>query len=139
MRVRNITTCALGLAAALTLVASPLAAQSQDTTRLRTTSQTRISVSKGEVVTPARIDTVYVTRYDTIRVNKHDRSCGHGDGHGSSACRLAKIKGPCTGACSLERLAVWQHRPCLHQRLPGGACSGWESQQACSDYVWTAQ
>jgi hypothetical protein len=65
MRVRNITTCALGLAAALTVVAGPLAAQ--DSTRLRTTSQTRISVSKGEVAT--RVDTVYVTRYDTVRVD----------------------------------------------------------------------
>ena len=70
MRVRNITTCALGLAAALTVVASPLAAQQQDTTRLRTTSQQRILTSKGEVVTtPPRVDTVYVTRYDTIRVD----------------------------------------------------------------------
>jgi hypothetical protein len=69
MRVRNITTCALGLAAALTLVASPLIAQQQDTTRLRTTSQQRINVSKGEVQTVTRVDTVYVTRYDTIRVD----------------------------------------------------------------------
>lgn len=69
MRVCNITTCALGLAAALTLVASPLVAQQQDTSRLRTTSQTRINVSKGEVTTPPRVDTVYVTRYDTVRVN----------------------------------------------------------------------
>jgi opacity protein-like surface antigen len=70
MRVRNITTCALGLAAALTLGASELAAQqTQDTTRLRTTSETRINVSKGEVVTPARVDTVYITRIDTIRVD----------------------------------------------------------------------
>ena len=67
MRVRNITTCALGLAAALTLGASDLAAQ-QDTTRLRTTSETRINVSKGEVI-PARVDTVYITRIDTIRVD----------------------------------------------------------------------
>jgi hypothetical protein len=69
MRVRNITTCALGLAAALTLVASPLIAQQQDTSRLRTTSQQRINVSKGEVQTVTRVDTVYVTRYDTIRVD----------------------------------------------------------------------
>jgi hypothetical protein len=65
MRVRNITTCALGLAAALSVVASPMAAQ--DTTRLRTTSESRINVSKGEVVT--RVDTVYITRYDTVRVD----------------------------------------------------------------------
>ena len=67
MRVRNMTTCALGLAAALTLV-SELAAQ-QDTTRLRRPSDQRISVSKGEVVTTPRVDTVYVTRYDTVRVD----------------------------------------------------------------------
>ena len=64
MRVRNTTTCAFGLAAALTFAASSLAAQ--DTTRLRTTSQTRINVSKGEV--QLRVDTVYTTRYDTVRV-----------------------------------------------------------------------
>jgi hypothetical protein len=69
MRVRSITTCALGLAAALSF-ASTLAAQ-QDTTKLRrtTTSSTRIPISKespGEVVT-VRVDTVYVTRYDTVR------------------------------------------------------------------------
>ena len=66
MRVRNITTCALGLAAALTLT-SDLAAQ--DTTRLRRPSDQRISISKGEVVAPPRVDTVYVTRYDTVRVD----------------------------------------------------------------------
>jgi len=70
MRVRSITTCALGLAAALTLVSSSLAAQSQDTTKLRrtTTSSQRIPISKeapGEVVT-VRVDTVYVTRHDTV-------------------------------------------------------------------------
>ena len=68
MRVRSITTCALGLAAALTVVASPLAAQSQDTTRLRRPSERRIPISKespGEVVT-VRVDTIYVTRHDTV-------------------------------------------------------------------------
>ena len=68
MRVRFITTCALGLAAALTF-ANTLAAQ-QDTTKLRKTTQstTRIPISKespGEVVT-VRVDTVYVTRHDTV-------------------------------------------------------------------------
>jgi len=66
MRVRSITTCALGLAAALSF-ASTLAAQ-QDTTKVRkTTSEQRINVSKGEVA--PRTDTVFVTRYDTVRVN----------------------------------------------------------------------
>jgi len=70
MRVRNITTCALGFAAALTLVASPLTAQTQDTAKLRrTTSEQRIGISKGEVVSAPRVDTVFVTRYDTVRVN----------------------------------------------------------------------
>jgi len=67
MRVRSITTCALGLAAALMVVASPLAAQ-DTTTKVRKPSDTRINISKGEVTT-ARTDTVFVTRYDTIRVN----------------------------------------------------------------------
>jgi hypothetical protein len=66
MRVRNITTCALGLAAAL-LLTSSLAAQ--DTTRLRRPSDQRININKGEVALPPRVDTVYVTRYDTIRVD----------------------------------------------------------------------
>jgi opacity protein-like surface antigen len=70
MRVRFITTCALGLAAALTLDASPLAAQSQDTTKLRRTTRStqRIPITKeapGEVVT-IRVDTVFVTRHDTV-------------------------------------------------------------------------
>ena len=66
MRVRSITTCALGLAAALTAVASPLAAQ--DSAKVRRPSDQRINISKGEVST-ARTDTVFVTRYDTVRVN----------------------------------------------------------------------
>src|SRR5688572_28667536 len=71
MRVRNITTCALGLAAALSFVASSeSAAQSTDTTRLRRPADQRISISKGEVERPViRVDTVYVTRYDTVRVD----------------------------------------------------------------------
>ena len=69
MRVRNITTCALGLAAALTLVSSVSAAQATDTTRLRRPSEQRINISKGEVAPVVRIDTVYVTRYDTVRVD----------------------------------------------------------------------
>jgi opacity protein-like surface antigen len=69
MRVRNITTCALGLAAALTLWSSESAAQSTDTTRLRRPSEQRINISKGEVAPVVRIDTVYVTRYDTVRVD----------------------------------------------------------------------
>lgn len=71
MRVRNITTCALGLAAALTLGSSVLAAQSTDTTRLRRPSEQRINISKGEVAPVVRIDTVYVTRYDTVRVDNN--------------------------------------------------------------------
>ena len=52
------------------VVASPLYAQAQDTTKLRrTTSEQRIGISKGEVVATPRVDTVFVTRYDTVRVN----------------------------------------------------------------------
>lgn len=69
MRVRNITTCALGLAAALLFTSSESAAQSTDTTRLRRPSEQRINISKGEVAPVIRIDTVYVTRFDTVRVD----------------------------------------------------------------------
>lgn len=63
---RQLTTRSLALAAVIAVVGTPLMAQ-QDTARLRrTTSQTRINVSKGEV--ELRVDTVYVTRYDTVRV-----------------------------------------------------------------------
>jgi opacity protein-like surface antigen len=71
MRVRNITTCALGLAAALTLWSSESVAQSTDTTKLRRPSEQRINISKGEVAPVIRIDTVYVTRYDTVRVDNN--------------------------------------------------------------------
>lgn len=68
MSVRTLRTRSLALAAAIAVVGTPLAAQQQDTTRLRrTASQTRISVSKGEV--ELRVDTVHVTRYDTVRVD----------------------------------------------------------------------
>jgi hypothetical protein len=68
MSVRKVVPWSLAFAVAVAVVATPLLAQ-QDTTRLRrTTSQTRINVSKGEV--ELRVDTLYVTRYDTIRVDR---------------------------------------------------------------------
>jgi hypothetical protein len=91
MRVRSITTCALGLAAALTVVASPLAAQ--DTTRLRRPSDQRINISKGEVVT-TRVDTVYVTRYDTVRVNNTVVRVDTVTVATPAPVAIAKIKGP---------------------------------------------
>ena len=66
MSVRQFTTRSLALAAVIAVVGIPLAAQ-QDTTRLRTSSSTRINVSKGEV--QLRVDTVHMTRYDTVRVD----------------------------------------------------------------------
>lgn len=66
MSVRQFTTRSLALAAVIAVVGTPLAAQ-QDTTRLRTSSSTRISVSKGEV--QLRVDTVHMTRYDTVRID----------------------------------------------------------------------
>ena len=69
MSARRLTTRPLALAAVVAVLAVPLGAQQQDTARLRTTSQRRINVSKGEVALPPRVDTVYVTRYDTVRIN----------------------------------------------------------------------
>ena len=70
MPVRNVTMRWLTLAVAVATVATPLHAQ-QDTTKLRrsTTSDKRITVSKGEVELPQRVvDTVFITRNDTVRV-----------------------------------------------------------------------
>jgi opacity protein-like surface antigen len=68
MSARTLTTHSLALASALAIVATQLAAQ-QDTTRLRrTSSDRRITVSKGEV--EMKTDTLYVTRYDTVRVER---------------------------------------------------------------------
>jgi len=131
MRVRNITTCALGLAAALTLVASPLAAQSQDTTRLRTTSQTRISVSKGEVVTPARIDTVYVTRYDTIRVNNTIVRVDTVTVMAPQPVILPKIKGPMYWGVFAGTTWPYGNIDRVYTNgFHGGGVLGWESQQS---------
>lgn len=58
----------IALAVVVTTAAADRAAGQQDTVRLRTTAEQRISVSKGEVALPPRTDTVYVTRVDTLRV-----------------------------------------------------------------------
>lgn len=63
MFVRRLTTRSLLLAAA---AANALPLLAQDTPRRPADS--RISISKGEVALPPRVDTVYVTRYDTVRV-----------------------------------------------------------------------
>ena len=66
MSVPTLLARSLTIAVALGALAAPLVAQ-QDTSRTRrTTSSTRINVSKGEV--ELRVDTVRTTRYDTVRV-----------------------------------------------------------------------
>jgi len=131
MRVRNITTCALGLAAALTLVASPLAAQSQDTTKLRTTSQTRINVSKGEVVTPPRVDTVYVTRYDTIRVNNTIVRVDTVTVTPPAPLVMPKIKGPMFWGVYAGTTWPWGNIDRIYTNgFHAGGVLGWESQNS---------
>jgi hypothetical protein len=130
MRVRNITTCALGLAAALTLVSSPLAAQSQDTTRLRTTSQTRINVSKGEVL-PPRVDTVFVTRYDTIRVNNTIVRVDTVTVTPPAPIVIPKIKGPFYWGLFAGTTWPWGNVDrVLTNGFHGGGLVGWESQDS---------
>ena len=69
MRVRSIA-CGAMAALITSAVGNPSSAQQQDTVRLRTTAEQRISVSKGEVALPPRVDTVYVTRVDTLRLTE---------------------------------------------------------------------
>ena len=63
MSVRRFSTRSFILAAAAA-TALPLSAPE------RRPSDQRISTSKGEVMLPPRVDTVYVTRYDTVRVTQ---------------------------------------------------------------------
>jgi len=70
MSVRQFTMRSLALTVAVATVTTSLSAQ-QDTTKLRrTTSDKRITVSKGEVEVPPQrvVDTVFVTTRDTVRV-----------------------------------------------------------------------
>jgi len=129
MRVRYITTCALGLAAALSL-ASSLAAQ-QDTTKLRrTTSETRIGVSKGEVAS-TRTDTVYVTRYDTVRVNNTIVRVDTVTVSAPVAIIPARIKGPMFWGVYGGTTWPWGNVDRLYTNgFHAGGVLGWESQNS---------
>jgi len=132
MRVRNITTCALGLAAAL-MLGSELSAQvNQDSTKLRTTSTTRISVSKGEVAaTPPRVDTVYVTRYDTIRVNNEIVRVDTVTVTPPAPVIIPKVKGPMFWG--LYGGSTWPYGNIDRLYTNGfhfGGVLGWESQDS---------
>lgn len=127
MRVRNITTCALGLAAAL-MLASELPAQ-QDTTRLRTRSDTRINVSKGEVV--ARVDTVYITRYDTVRVNNTIVRVDTVTVATPQPVMVPKIKGPMFWGVYAGTTWPWGNVDRLYTNgFHAGGVLGWESQNS---------
>ena len=131
MRVRNITTCALGLAAALMVVASPLSAQTQDTTRLRTTSDRRVSVSKGEVVTPPRVDTVYVTRYDTVRVNNTIVRVDTVTVAAPQPVVIPKVKGPMYWGLFAGTTWPWGNIDRIYTNgFHAGGLIGWESQSS---------
>jgi hypothetical protein len=131
MRVRNITTCALGLAAALSVVASPLAAQTQDTTKLRRPSEQRIGISKGEVVSTPRVDTVYVTRYDTVRVDNTIVRVDTVTVATPAPIIPAKIKGPMFWGVYAGPTEPWGNIDRLYTNgFHGGGVLGWESQHS---------
>jgi hypothetical protein len=128
MRVRNITTCALGLAAALTLT-SDLAAQ--DTTRLRRPSDQRISIQKGEVALPPRVDTVYVTRYDTVRVDNVVVRVDTVTVATPAPVVLPKIKGPMFWGIYAGSTRPYGNIDRVHTNgFHGGGVLGWESQHS---------
>ncbi len=131
MRVRNITTCALGLAAALLLGSELSAQQTQDTTKLRrTTSETRINVSKGEVV-PARVDTVYVTRYDTVRVDNTIVRVDTVTVAAPAPVIIPKVKGPMFWGVYGGTTWPWGNVDRLYTNgFHFGGVLGWESQSA---------
>jgi hypothetical protein len=129
MRVRNITTCALGLAAALSFAASTMAAQdpSTDTTRLKTTSQKRINISKGEVVT--RVDTVYQTRIDTVRVDNTIVRVDTVTIATPAPVLPVKIKGPVYWGAYAGTTWPWGNIDRVYTNgFHGGGVLGWDSQ-----------
>jgi hypothetical protein len=127
MRVRSITTCALGLAAALAF-ASTLAAQ-QDTTKIRkTTSDQRINVSKGEVV---RADTVFVTRYDTVRVANTIVRVDTVTVMSPVVPVIGKIKGPMFWGVYAGTTWPYGNIDRIYTNgFHGGGVLGWESQNS---------
>lgn len=127
MRVRNITTCALGLAAALTLT-SDLAAQ--DTTKLRRPSDQRINISKGEVVT-SRTDTVFVTRYDTVRVDNTIVRVDTVTVATPAPFVMPKVKGPMFWGLYAGASRPYGNIDRVHTNgFHGGGVLGWESQRS---------
>jgi hypothetical protein len=127
MRVRNITTCALGLAAALSLT-SDLAAQ--DTTRLRRPSDQRINISKGEVV-PPRTDTVYVTRYDTVRVDNTIVRVDTVTVATPAPIVMPKVKGPMYWGIFAGPTRPYGNIDRVYTNgFHGGGVLGWESQSS---------
>jgi len=127
MRVRSITTCALGLAAALSF-ASTLAAQQDTSKTRRTTSETRINVSKGEV---ARTDTVFVTRYDTIRVNNTIVRVDTVTVMTPPPPIIGKIKGPMFWGVYAGTTWPYGNIDRIYTNgFHGGGVLGWESQNS---------
>lgn len=126
MRVRNITTCALGLAAALTLT-SDLAAQ--DTSRTRRPSDQRITIGKGEVALPPRTDTVYVTRYDTVRVDNTIVRVDTVTVATPAPVVMPKIKGPMYWGLFAGSTRPYGNIDRVYTNgFHGGGVLGWENQ-----------
>lgn len=128
IRVSSITTFAACVAAAFSF-ADTLAAQ-QDTTRLRrTTSEQRIGVSKGEVVAPARVDTVYVTRFDTIRVSNTVIRVDTVTFIPPEAAVLPRIKGPMFWGVYAGTTDPWGNIDRVYTKgFHAGGVLGFESQ-----------
>jgi len=128
MRVRNMTTCALGLAAALTLTSS-LAAQ--DTSKVRRPSDTRINIQKGEVALPPRTDTVYVTRYDTVRVDNTIVRVDTVTVATPAPIVMGKIKGPMYWGLYAGSTRPYGNIDRVYTNgFHGGGVLGWESQKS---------
>jgi len=128
MRVSSITTCALGLAAALTVVASPLAAQ--DSSKVRRPSEQRINISKGEVAT-TRTDTVYVTRFDTVRVNNTIVRVDTVTVTPPLPIAIARVKGPMFWGLYGGSTRPYGNIDRVYTNgFHAGGLVGWESQQS---------
>lgn len=127
MRVNLVSTSV----ACLTAISFAGTLAAQDTTRLRrTTSEQRIGVSKGEVVTPAtRVDTVFVTRYDTVRVSSTIVRVDTLTVQPPAVVALPDIDGPMFWGLYAGTTDPWGNIDRVYTKgFHAGGVLGWESQ-----------
>ena len=136
MRVRNMTTCALGFAAALTLRArSRRSRRYQPAFVVRRSNGSR---SKAKVACAPASERLRGPGTTTVSGEQHDRSRGHRHGDSAAPNRSAEeSRARCSGASSRERTWPYgQHRSHYTNGFHGGGVRLGGRRTARSDCVF---